>query len=99
MTFQQHLKEKEEKFDENFYEGERNSVYCKKHKVFATPYELKAFSKQSLIDTLGWLENEAEKLKLHKARHSNDQNIYNSGIEIVIRLISTIKNELEGNNI
>jgi hypothetical protein len=32
-----------DKFDEKFYEGERNSVYCKAHKLFATPTELKFF--------------------------------------------------------
>lgn len=28
-------------FDEVFYEGDRNSVYCKKHKALATPIEVR----------------------------------------------------------
>lgn len=33
----------EEKYEEYFYEGERNSVNCRKHKIYATPSELKSF--------------------------------------------------------
>ena len=38
-----------EEFNEYFYEGERNSVYCKKHNLFATPCELKCFL-DSVVD-------------------------------------------------
>jgi hypothetical protein len=31
------------RFDDKFYEGERNSVFCKEHKTFATPHEIKEF--------------------------------------------------------
>lgn len=33
----------EERFNEYFYEGDRNSVMCKKHKSFATPFEIIRF--------------------------------------------------------
>lgn len=39
----------QERFDEQFYEGDRNSIHCRKHKVYATPGEIKVFI-QSEID-------------------------------------------------
>lgn len=33
----------EKEFDGTFYEGQSNSVFCKKHHIFATPSELKSF--------------------------------------------------------
>lgn len=38
----------EERFDEKFYEGERNSVNCHKHKIYATPSELKSFIRSEI---------------------------------------------------
>lgn len=35
-------------FDKNFYEGERNSVYCREHELLASPKEIKAFLLSSL---------------------------------------------------
>ena len=40
--------EEMKRFEEKFYEGERNSVYCHKHSVFATPHEIKSFLTASL---------------------------------------------------
>lgn len=48
MTTQEN--EWREQFDKTFYEGERNSVCCKKHKAFATPIEIKTFI-QNLLTT------------------------------------------------
>ena len=38
----------EERFNEYFYEGDRNSVMCKKHKAFATPIEIIRFANSEL---------------------------------------------------
>jgi archaellum component FlaC len=39
------------------------------------------------------LEEAIERLKLHKARHTNDQNIYNEGIQSVLSLIQSNNKE------
>ena len=38
----------EERFDKEFYEGERNATCCKKHKAYATPFEVKRFISKEL---------------------------------------------------
>lgn len=38
----------EERFNEYFYEGDRNSVMCKKHKAFATPIEIIRFANSEI---------------------------------------------------
>jgi hypothetical protein len=40
---QQHLENSEKEFNEKFYEGGDNAIFCSEHKVYATPYELKSF--------------------------------------------------------
>lgn len=35
-------------WNEKFYEGESNSVCCRKHKIFATPVEIKRFIAQTI---------------------------------------------------
>jgi len=42
-TVEEIKRDVDEEFNKHFYEGERNSVYCKKHNLFATPCELKCF--------------------------------------------------------
>lgn len=51
-NIQQHIEENENKFDEEFYEGARNSVHCKKHEIYATPYEIKQFLHSSQLSLL-----------------------------------------------
>lgn len=48
-TVEERKKEVKKEFNKHFYEGERNSVYCKKHNLFATPGELKDFI-DSVVD-------------------------------------------------
>ena len=70
-------KELEKKFDEEFYEGENNSVFCKKHKIFATPYEIKSFINTHFIakeDELTGLP-QGEWL-LYGKRHGYADNLY-----------------------
>ena len=49
MNLSKIIEEEQKKFDEKFYEGERNSVYCHKHNIFATPHEVKSYLSASLI--------------------------------------------------
>jgi len=65
----------EKDFDELFFEGERNSVYCKKHKVLATPYEVKSFARFQVEKILKSkqeeIEGEMEKMiKKNTYRHT-----------------------------
>jgi len=55
------IEEIEKDFDELFFEGERNSVYCKKHKVLATPFEVKSFARFQLEKILKSKQEEMEK--------------------------------------
>jgi hypothetical protein len=48
-TVEERKIEVKKEFNKHFYEGERNSVYCKKHNLFATPGELKDFI-DSVVD-------------------------------------------------
>lgn len=54
----------EQDFKELFYEGERNSTYCKKHKTLATPHEIKEFARyeteKALSDQLQRIKEEIE---------------------------------------
>lgn len=49
-------------FDESFYEGQRNAVYCKEHNIHASPYEIKEFLTKSNIRTkIKFIEEEVER--------------------------------------
>ena len=66
-------KDLENEFDKKFYEGDRNSTYCKKHKYFATPFEIKQFIAKNFIDKRV-LREEIEKIEglnklLKQCRH------------------------------
>jgi len=76
MNINQILKRVDERFDEKFYEGESNSVFCKAHKLYATPLEIKQFIhteiKQAVLDVLPeeaeWIDSPNEGYKDIPAR-------------------------------
>jgi hypothetical protein len=94
--------EMEKLFNEKFYEGENNSVYCAKHRIYATPFEIKQF----LIEQIHKREEEirkefadnseyiyAERLKARESeiRREIIEEIENILIEMAVNSAKTIK--------
>ena len=93
------MEEIEKDFDELFFEGERNSVYCKKHKVLATPYEVKSFARFQVEKILKSKQEEIEgemgrMKKVHKFKVTEVEDItkesYNQALDDLKPIISNI---------
>ena len=55
-----------EEFKKEFYEGERNSIHCKKHKFFATSFEIQHHNLTHTIKLLEGIVEDMEGRKVSK---------------------------------
>ena len=77
----------EKDFDELFFEGERNSVYCKKHKVLATPFEVKSFARFQLEKILKSKQEEIKKVKFNRYDEYGDFCEEVVGLDDIIKIL------------
>lgn len=76
-------------FDEKFYEGERNSVFCKKHEVFATPFEIKSYIRSKIQEVLERVKegiNKCKEEENNQGSYKYDE-CYDECIEVVDKMI------------